>query len=1069
MKLSGVVAKTKGDKRPTRPGIQKKTYKKLDNFRAPAADEWKALQDGDTQSHYNFFRLQANEFLATLHRKQEHVQVAVDKWLTKFNTFISSSLKATEEKWDLTERMPWLRKVVVPFDMNTSGLKGTFKFVPPKTAANLIGSQTIGTSAPRENTVMIDVAVEMPKEFFQTADYLNFTYHCKKALYMSYVLEAGRKSKLFDLTTTKFQFLEDNPLQPVVVLPIDVADGSKMTINIVLHFCMEPGVYKLNRFIPARNNIRATTLDADMSEDDQVVLNVVPTYHYNNSILLDLVLIENHNLIVALMGKFPAVSDALLLLKYWLRRRKLDTIMPGYALNLLMCHLIKLKKVNPAAMTYYQIVRIFFSHFHLTDGMEKEVTLCDGSPGSENAPTFGDIRMFSDLCFLDATGFLNVFSRLHAHDIKRIIMESGKSLQMLDKSSTNAFQWLFLTEMPETIVFDHIFHVECTDKLSKRVLKSDVAHLKKILLFGVDTKEYISDSIVTFLSKGLGNRIHLLQCVGKSSNVWSVLKTAPSRKSSLMFGIILNPEFAFEVIVKGPQANDPAANEFREFWGELSQLRRFKDGSVTEACVFGASQDTPTEKRLVTAKIVEHLLTVHMSFIGGKRESLWRHHYFANQLTCARNPASVPSKKQSGILDMETQSLSVLREFNEVEMELRRLEGLPLDITGILGVAPIFYYSDPQRNLPNGYCSRDINSTEIIYGERVYDVVLTLSISGRWPDDLEAIQRLKAAFFMEIASRMQHLKGYFCRVAVDSIYILKGGYTFRFLLAHAKELQLMRQGTIDGAVAYRDTCESLSMERQLFVKPTLASALAGLHQQHNAFGPTVCLVKIWLNSLLLDRVQWPDECTELLVASLFMDDSKSVTAEVPVQPQSGFLRFLHLMAHKNWETELVLLNFNETMSQEKINQIQSSFTINRNQYPPVTIITSFDEKFGGIWAKEAPILQVLIRVIMLSKELLKRLTEKVECCEYFTNDSVFVTQFTGYDVVITLDVGNLKFLVPSIVQTSTRLPVDFDPVKIYLNELRVSLGIISPPFNLYIKCFVFLFAVCIRGSGFVLL
>lgn len=1042
MKIAGMVSKKspkvaeglKMSKKLVEQKAKAVQQKKADHFRPPAADEWRALQEGDSKSHYNFFKLQADDFLTAVHRKQAHAQTMIDKWLGKFNAVLSG-LTASDDKYDLTQKMPWLKKVAVPFEMSTHGIKGSFKFVPPKEKALLIGSQTFAATIPCDNTITVDVAVKMPKEFFQTADYLNFTYHYKKALYMAYVLVAARKSKQIDVSDAQFMYLEDSALQPVVVLPLSESDTSKINVRVLLHFYMESGVYKWNRFIPERNNIRAVVISPSMSEEQQTVLNNAPTYHYNNSVLRDLVLKENHQLMSTLIGKFTTVSDALILLKYWLRRRKLDTVLPSYALTMLICHLIQTKKINATAMTSYQIIRIFFSHFHLTD-MNKELSLRNVTSTADTPPTLSEIRMHSDLCFVDTTGFYNIFARLSANDMKRIVLESGKSLQMLDKSHTNAFQWLFLSESPESVVFDQLFHVLCSDKVQKKLLKSDENRLERLVLFALDSNAYLVNLIEGFLSKGLANRIHLIQYLRLPNRAWPVSDAPPTKNTSLMFGIIVNPENGFDVIVRGPQANDPTAAAFREFWGEKSQLRRFKDGSVTEACIFGSSQDCPTEKRLVTAKIVEHLLGEHLSFLEGKTEPLWKHFYYANQLTCEM-PVEFINQKYT-IPDIETQTLNVLREFNEVEMELRRLEGLPLDITGILGTSPIFYYAEPRRNYPNGYCSREENSTEVIYGEAFYEAVLTLAVSSKWPEDVEAMKRLKAAFYVEIGNRIRRIKGLFCRVAVDSVYIMRGGYTFRFTLAHSKELQLMRQSVADGVVAYRDNRDSLAMERDLFIKPTLASALHGLHQQHNAYGPTVCLVKRWLNSQLLDRSQWADECTELLVASLFMEDTKTVTAEAPIQPQTGFMRFLHMLANKNWQTELVLLNFNSTMSAERLEEVQSSFTMNRGQYPPVTIITSFDDKCIGIWAKEAPILQVLVRVIMLAKELLSRLTDKVARREAFSNQSVFYTKFAGYDALIHLDVESIQFLRRNIMQSSARLPVDFNPVDIYLKELRVS-------------------------------
>lgn len=48
------------------------------------------------------------------------------------------------------------------------------------------------------------------------------------------------------------------------------------------------------------------------------------------------------------------------------------------------------------------------------------------------------------------------------------------------------------------------------------------------------------------------------------------------------------------------------ASDFRTFWGEKSELRRFQDGSICEAVVWEAK--TICQKRLIPEQIVKHLL-----------------------------------------------------------------------------------------------------------------------------------------------------------------------------------------------------------------------------------------------------------------------------------------------------------------------------------------------------------------------------------------------------------------------------------------------------------------------------
>lgn len=86
-----------------------------------------------------------------------------------------------------------------------------------------------------------------------------------------------------------------------------------------------------------------------------------------------------------------------------------------------------------------------------------------------------------------------------------------------------------------------------------------------------------------------------------------------------------------------------------------------------------------------------------------------------------------------------------------------------------------------------------------------------------------------------------------------------------------------------------------------------------LHQQYPSYGPTCCLAKRWLSAQLLDPYHFPEMCTELLVASLFLI---SEPYQPPNQPQLGFFRFLHLLAHTNWNNECIILNLNAEMSSE---------------------------------------------------------------------------------------------------------------------------------------------------------
>lgn len=60
------------------------------------------------------------------------------------------------------------------------------------------------------------------------------------------------------------------------------------------------------------------------------------------------------------------------------------------------------------------------------------------------------------------------------------------------------------------------------------------------------------------------------------------------------------------------------AKEFRSYWGEKSQLRRFKDGEVCEAVVWADSKVPVSKKRCITRDIVHYVFLHKLSITPEK-------------------------------------------------------------------------------------------------------------------------------------------------------------------------------------------------------------------------------------------------------------------------------------------------------------------------------------------------------------------------------------------------------------------------------------------------------------------
>lgn len=91
----------------------------------------------------------------------------------------------------------------------------------------------------------------------------------------------------------------------------------------------------------------------------------------------------------------------------------------------------------------------------------------------------------------------------------------------------------------------------------------------------------------------------------------------------------------------------------------------------------------------------------------------------------------------------------------------------------------------------------------------------------------------------------------------------------------------------------------------------------------------------------------------------------------PCQPQTGFFRFLHLLAFTNWKTDLFLLNFNDDISADVISKLELKFISERESFPALCIATSTGEPDKhAIWSKKAPPVEVLARVSFLARHAL---------------------------------------------------------------------------------------------------
>lgn len=190
--------------------------------------------------------------------------------------------------------------------------------------------------------------------------------------------------------------------------------------------------------------------------------------------------------------------------------------------------------------------------------------------------------------------------------------------------------------------------------------------------------------IIKLLKDGLNYRIKLIQQqpLFFDDVTWDLNDEPFCSNKSIPFmkiGLILDPENMLENIEKGPSADTDEAKEFRKFWGEKSELRRFQDGMILEAVHWGAK--SLADRRGIVARAVKFMLLKHFNI---KKKFV--------RITGPELDFTLHSDN----LDVDAYGtgeeafFGVVENFDTFVRKLRQLKGLRYSFASIQAVSPVF-------------------------------------------------------------------------------------------------------------------------------------------------------------------------------------------------------------------------------------------------------------------------------------------------------------------------------------------------------------------------------------------
>ena len=467
---------------------------------------------------------------------------------------------------------------------------------------------------------------------------------------------------------------------------------------------------------------------------------------------------------------------------------------------------------------------------------------------------------------------------------------------------------------------------------------------------------------------------------------------SPTGTNSLVLGISINPDTCHRLVDRGPPADDAEATEaFLNLWGrEKAQLRRFKDGAIVHAVVWGTTADNDdiikqneeyvqfqNDDKMqggIVERIIRHIVRLHFL-----RPNLSTGCLEFSQRTIMSTIDSVidrESPKDTAFLNPTAAHRMVIKAFDALSEFLRkhstptipvpgsttefksRLD-IPLTIDAVDPVAPALRYAALHPPLPHPLLGgATLPGVQRTASGVVVDPILIqirFGASSKWPSDLRAIGAAKTAMLIQLVNGIEAMKekgvyadGFDGPLVVTPDYADIGfmGYVFRVLVSADPEIKLL-QGLANPS---KDAMLKL---RRLTIRHSVAvshhTLVHAVYTSNPSSSFVVRMARKWLSSHLLSDLI-PFEALELVVCHAYSDPTSPL--DTPGTTLNGFLRFLSLLSNHDWAREPMVVDPQSQFADDDRTSLLEMFEARRGpnfQNGPAMYIVSPCDRADG-WA-----------------------------------------------------------------------------------------------------------------------
>lgn len=774
--------------------------------------------------------------------------------------------------------------------------------------------------------------------------------------------------------------------------------------------------FPCSKLTPERNCVRPK----DKPENDVAALSATP--FYNSSIRSNC----NHEAYLKLLHSSAKQSngfkDACILGRIWLRQRGFGSSLAlgGFghfewsAITALLLKGGGPKGHNVLSSGYssYQMFKAVLQFLAANDLAKKPFLF----GASENAITKSSTPMV-----YDGERNQNVLYKMTPWSYDMLRDEAKTSLSMLNDAVFDSFEATFITRSNQPLQ-----RFDCSFRLSEGPQQVESASCDH-----APNSRSFSYKLFQVLKEGLTDRVKLINIEDTELPSWSIKVSSPSSpEQPLLVSVVFDPANIDRQVDHGPAAEEKKkAAKFQKFWGDKAELRRFKDGSILESLIWSSGTSYGLFK-----EIVSHLVKRHFAIEAG-----------INIVTGEDFEKLLPGSGNT------TKGFESLREiFKGLERQIRDLESLPLQLRQFSAVSPQLRYSsvDPPSFTPR----QALNCPA--------DILIQFEGSGRWPDDVVAIQRTKIAFLLKIGSLLQEVDDTITtRVGLENEdlplqncafldIVYESGAAFRLRVHNDREQTLLERQVKDKSTdqhSRENAVSALSNFKKTFIQqPLLTQSISTHCTRFPLLSPTIRLVKLWFDRhLLLQHIG--EELVELLVARTFL---QPYPWAAPSSVMTGFLRTLHFISKWDWRTEALIVDFTGTMTRKDVDTINTRLEAWRKIDPgmvrTVLFAASNHDTTGTAFTDNRPSKMIAARMTALARSACKLVKDKGFNLDH---RSLFTSSTSDYDFVIHLSpkftesfkrkgLGQSKFKNLEVQSEANKDMVGYQPMQAYIDEME---------------------------------